>query len=56
MNLNIFKIKKKNKRNELLLKEFEDGKILQINNNIDNKEYFKKIDNDRLKPAETENN
>jgi len=33
---------KENKKNKERLKEFEEGKILQVDNNIDNKELFKK--------------
>ena len=32
---------KKNKRNEMLLKEYEEERVLQIDNNVDNKEYLK---------------
>lgn len=54
--LNIFKSKKE-KNNEKLLKEYEEGRILQVDNKIDNKEYFKKLDdNDKLKQPEREDN
>ena len=54
--LNIFKGKKQ-KNNEKLLKEYEEGRILQVDNKIDNKEYFKKLDdNDKLKQPEREDN
>jgi len=38
---------KKKSREELLLEDYENGKILQVNNNKDNKEYFKSIQNER---------
>lgn len=33
---------KREKQDEFLLKEFEEGRILQIDEDIDNKEIFKK--------------
>lgn len=36
---NIFKSKKK-LRNEQLLKEYEEGKVLQVDNGVDNKEFL----------------
>lgn len=42
MKFNIFK-KKKSKKHKLL-KDYEAGKILQIDNNKNNKEYFKSLD------------
>lgn len=53
--LKIFKGKKE-KNNEKLLREYEEGRILQVDNKINNKEYFKKLDDDRLKQSERENN
>jgi len=41
--LNKFKRKRKI-RNEMIMKEYEAGRILQVDNNIDNKEYLKKTD------------
>lgn len=39
------KLKKKRKiRDEMLMKEYESGRILQIDNEVDNKEYLKKIE------------
>jgi len=38
---NLFKVKKKVKVNPLL-EEYEKGRILQVNNGIDNKEFLKK--------------
>jgi len=38
---------KKKSREELLLEDYENGKILQVDNNKDNKEYFKSIQNER---------
>lgn len=34
--------KKRKKQEKKLLKEYELGRILQVNNDIDNKEFFKK--------------
>lgn len=34
--------KKDKKKNEKLLKEYELGRVLQIDKDIDNKEFFKK--------------
>jgi hypothetical protein len=39
---------KKKMREEMLLKDYEEGKVLQIDNQKDNKEYFQKIKDDRL--------
>ena len=39
---------KKKMKEEMLLKDYEEGKVLQIDNQKDNKEYFQKIENDRL--------
>jgi hypothetical protein len=44
--ISIVKSKKKLKEEELI-RDYEDGKILQIDNQINNKDYFKKIENDR---------
>jgi len=40
--LNIFFKSKKKKNEQELLKQYEDGKVLQVNNSVDNKEFFKK--------------
>jgi len=37
------KKKSRRQRNTFLLEEFESGKILQVDNNINNKLHFKKI-------------
>lgn len=45
--MNFFKSKKKKKLRELkLLEDYEKGKILQIDNDINNKEYFKFRENE----------
>ena len=40
--LNKLKRSKKKSRDELLLEQYNQGLILQVNNDEDNKEYFKK--------------
>jgi putative cell wall-binding protein len=42
---NLFKKEKKKTREELLLEDYEKGKYLQIDNQINNKEYFKSFEN-----------
>ena len=39
-----FKIKSRHqKKQEALLKQYNEGRILQVSNGIDNKEYFKNL-------------
>ena len=38
--MQLFK-KKENKKNKKLLEDFEEGKVLQVDNNVDNKEFLK---------------
>jgi hypothetical protein len=49
MKFKIPKIKfkrKKDKRNQELLEDYQKGKVLQVDNNKNNKEFFKSIEND----------
>jgi len=45
----MFKRKKRKLREKFLLEEYEKGRVLQVDNKIDNKEYFKEVEEDGLK-------
>jgi len=48
--------KRKEEKVKQLIADFESGKVLQVDNNIDNKEYFKNLENDKHTKPEEKNN
>ena len=51
----LFKKKQKAKEQDLL-NEYNKGKILQVDNQVNNQEYFQKIENDKCKESNKETN
>jgi hypothetical protein len=52
MKFKFFKNKFMRKKNKKRLKEYEKGKILQVDNNLDNKKYFKELTNGQINKKE----